>query len=801
MKAFFIFHLLLMLLYCDTDAYKPSVAYKSCNQGHSCRLMSVVERPTLSKSDMPSTPDQIIIDDSVRIAESYSATTAATLFSSSNALGFRDTEFESMLPIIYDGSSGVISFNDADYGSSHESSRKKISVLEGIDTNVIRVDQDEGGGIFVSFEFEKEASQHDIMLGKLPKDVKILAHSRIKRWWMAPSFGESSNDVPVETQLMLLELPQYSSTKSTISSIITGMSSVTVEDMVTKRYAIIAPLIDFDRSFRTTLFGREGGVPASKSLLAARCESGDPAVQSAVIDNALFVAAGTDPYELLDQAFAAISKKMGTFRTYAQKTVHSGVDDFGFCTWDAFYSSVDSEKVKSGLQSLIDSGTPAKFVIIDDGWQSTALSKDQSAKINESKKKERREDGELSGAQIDGSTAAEKMKESDGNPLLSMLTQSVGSFYKDHVEKGAPDSIAVKLWVTLSKTILREKLADFFAEQTDFSKRLTSWKANSKFEDASIGSSLKSFVATLKTQMGINHVFVWHALSGYWGGVSEEASDDLNSVLNKDDSLFPPTSKAVTREFSRPSPHLLLVEPALAWDPASLIGVGSVAKEKLEKMYSSMHAYLADAGVDGVKVDAQAGIGTFGVGNGGGAAIAKAAVRAVEKSVKSAFASSSLLSESGNGVNASADGSKTHHSDGTGRMFSSVYRRIKAAFFRTRADIPSLSPIRVSDSPVALVGCMCHSTENLYSYYETSLVRASDDFYPRDKAAQTVHLVSCAYNSVMLSQIGTCDWDMFHSKHEFAEMHAAARSSKFQNSIVLGLRFTLGDKFVFSKYL
>jgi raffinose synthase len=43
-------------------------------------------------------------------------------------------------------------------------------------------------------------------------------------------------------------------------------------------------------------------------------------------------------------------------------------------------------------------------------------------------------------------------------------------------------------------------------------------------------------------------------------------------------------------------------------------------------------------------------------------------------------------------------------------------------------------------------------------------------------AAQTVHIVSCAYNSLMLSEIGVPDWDMFHSSHPFAWMHASARA-------------------------
>lgn len=61
---------------------------------------------------------------------------------------------------------------------------------------------------------------------------------------------------------------------------------------------------------------------------------------------------------------------------------------------------------------------------------------------------------------------------------------------------------------------------------------------------------------------------------------------------------------------------------------------------------------------------------------------------------------------------------------------------------------------------LTLQGCMSHCTDNLYNYYETSLIRASDDFYPKDMASQTVHIVSCAFNSIMLGEIGTPDWDM-----------------------------------------
>lgn len=41
------------------------------------------------------------------------------------------------------------------------------------------------------------------------------------------------------------------------------------------------------------------------------------------------------------------------------------------------------------------------------------------------------------------------------------------------------------------------------------------------------------------------------------------------------------------------------------------------------------------------------------------------------------------------------------------------------------------------------------------------LVRASDDFYPGDKASHTIHIASVAYNSLFLGEFMQPDWDMF----------------------------------------
>ena len=183
------------------------------------------------------------------------------------------------------------------------------------------------------------------------------------------------------------------------------------------------------------------------------------------VTNALFVAAGSDPYKLLEYAYRVVSARMGkrklqvcfespdrstltgTFRTRDKKPLVPGTDKFGYCTWDAFYSSVDGDKVQTAVDSLKAIGVPPKFVIIDDGWQSTANMRDKR-NSNESSST----DGELSGAQIDGGLAAEKILqkqlESEGGivektcaSVLAYATRLVTTFYTDVVEKAPPGKL------------------------------------------------------------------------------------------------------------------------------------------------------------------------------------------------------------------------------------------------------------------------------------------------------------------------------------------------------------------------
>ena len=288
--------------------------------------------------------------------------------------------------------------------------------------------------------------------------------------------------------------------------------------------------------------------------------------------------------------------------------------------------------------------------------------------------------------------------------------------------------------------------------QQNIEKKQNTWFSRLR----KLRSNIVSVIRPSKTQKGLE--------GGIFKGGLLQLSQRILALTNSSE-----TGAAVTRSYSRPTPHLLLVEPALAWDPSALVGVGSVAVNKLEEMYKRMHTYLAEAGIDGVKVDAQSGIGAFGVGNGGGSTIAQACVRAVENSAKSAFASQRAVT-----VKDALFNLQLQQKVGT---LGSIVRRTRSILgLSAQKRVEEFDHGGILDSPLALTGCMCHSTENLLNYYETSMARASDDFYPKDMAAQTVHLVSCAYNTVMLGEIATTDWDMFHSKHPFAGMHAAARA-------------------------
>uniref|UniRef100_A0A1D1Y521 galactinol--sucrose galactosyltransferase n=1 Tax=Anthurium amnicola TaxID=1678845 RepID=A0A1D1Y521_9ARAE len=164
------------------------------------------------------------------------------------------------------------------------------------------------------------------------------------------------------------------------------------------------------------------------------------------------------------------------------------------------------------------------------------------------------------------------------------------------------------------------------------------------------------------------------------------------------------------------SPGVLGNQPDIVMDSLAMHGLGLVHPKKVFQFYNELHAYLASCAVDGVKVDVQNIIETLGAGHGGRVSLTRSYVQALEASVARNFPDNGCIA------------------------------------------------------------CMCHNTDGLYSSRQTAVVRASDDFYPRDPASHTIHISSVAYNTLFLGEFMQPDWDMFHSLHPAAEYHGAARA-------------------------
>lgn len=248
-------------------------------------------------------------------------------------------------------------------------------------------------------------------------------------------------------------------------------------------------------------------------------------------------------------------------------------------------------------------------------------------------------------------------------------------------------------------------------EGAQFASRLTGIKENTKFQTKPDGDGdgeqaaggLKRLVAETKDAHGVKQVYVWHAMAGYWGGVTPTAGTAMERY--EPALAYPVQSPGVTGN-----------QPDIVMDSLSVLGLGLVHPRRVRDFYGELHAYLASCGVDGVKVDVQNIIETLGAGHGGRVAITRAYHRALEASVARSFPDNGCIS------------------------------------------------------------CMCHNSDMLYSARQTAVVRASDDFYPRDPASHTVHVASVAYNTVFLGEFMQPDWDMFHSLHPAAEYHGAARA-------------------------
>jgi raffinose synthase len=198
----------------------------------------------------------------------------------------------------------------------------------------------------------------------------------------------------------------------------------------------------------------------------------------------------------------------------------------------------------------------------------------------------------------------------------------------------------------LGQYVLAPAIRAAISTASCFNHRVSGIEANVKFQDEGGadadadgaggvlgkkrkgGDGLGRVVARIKA-LGVDHVYCWHALFGYWGGLHPGEPGVAR---------FGPAMKHPEH-----TPGVLTVEPSQAWDPITVGGVGTAAPEQFAQFYQELHAYLAASGVDGIKVDGQAVVGGLGQGLGGGPALARKLHAALEASVTKHFPSNGLI--------------------------------------------------------------------------------------------------------------------------------------------------------------
>jgi raffinose synthase len=226
-------------------------------------------------------------------------------------------------------------------------------------------------------------------------------------------------------------------------------------------------------------------------------------------------------------------------------------------------------------------------------------------------------------------------------------------------------------------------------------KRLASFEADAgKFP-----GGLWQTVAMAKGEFDIERIFVWHTLQGYWGGVDGEALPRYRV-------------DAMARSYS---PGLLTQFPNA--NNAEWMGkiVGLVAPDDSYRFFQDFHRFLADQGIDGVKVDNQGSLDGLGHGHGGVASLMGTYHEALEGAVQTHFL--------GN-----------------------------------------------------LINCMSVSLNMAYQTKASTVTRSYTDFWPNDPASHGLHQYANAINCLWLGEFIHPDWDMFQSGHAMGAYHAASRA-------------------------
>lgn len=591
---------------------------------------------------------------------------------------------------------------------------------------------------------------------------------------MAPQWGSSATQVPGETQFLLLEQLDGS-------------------------YVLMLPLID-SGTFRATLRPSSN----NNNQLALRIESGDPSVKASSWNAALLVASGkSNVYDIISRGVTHAAQLSGNSKPRSEKEIPSLVDYFGWCTWDAMYSSVSAASIMLGLESFKQGGVQPKFLIIDDGWQQTDVDTMY-----------RKENG--GGGGHHSGVAAEMI--GMGSADLEVV-EAVADLLS-----GPSDQVAVPLHALHEIKDEADKEREKEVEKNK-RKKVTFADINGASTSTNGINSTSPSPSTTKKEhlLWIKATAVLRVLLSYcYKSVKHIVSHGVSHI----ESLIIHGAKYVL-DNSTSTSWVMRIFTTLATGPfrSTLLRFYSTLSDHTRRLISvrangkfaspesgplpGLNSSTSDlkSVVDHIKSQ-------FGVklvycwhaagGFWGGISheikddpdMAPYNARLIHPTptpgileidptvawVQPVLAGVSLPTDPSPLhqdmhkylASCSVDGLKVDVQSTIGLVGSGGAGGGPALAATWHASLEQ--SVKENFPGNHLINCMCHSTEDLYRMKDSNLARISDDFYPQNKSSHTTHIANCSYNNVFMGELVIGDWDMWQSSHEQNVLHAVARA-------------------------
>ncbi|KAK9704738.1 hypothetical protein RND81_07G008000 [Saponaria officinalis] len=484
---------------------------------------------------------------------------------------------------------------------THYSSICNYSVSDAPLPLLERVQSASHKGGFFGFQVEDPSDMVINSLGTFT-DINFLSIFRFKTWWSTQWVGNCASDLQKETQWLLFDVPQI------------------------KSYVLIVPLIE--GSFRSALH------PGGDGHVMICAESGSTQVKESSFKAIAYVHVGDNPYNLMKEAFSAIRVHLNTFRLLEEKNTPTILGKFGWCTWDSFYLSVEPVGIWHGVKEFDEAGLSLGFLIIDDGWQSINCDEDDPHED----RKNLVLCGEQMTARLHRIDECEKFRKYKGGSLLGpnpppynpkkpkmVISKAIEIEHAEKNKKRAVQSGSTNL------SEIDERIKQLKQELHELLREKENDTSESNCISCSSGEGeiygMKAFTKDLRSKYKcLEDIWVWHALSGAWGGVRPGATH-LNS------RIVP----------CKVSPGLGGTMEDLAVDKIVEGGIGLVHPDEALQLYDSMHSYLSSVGITGVKVDVIQTLEYVSEEYGGRVELAKKYYDGLSKSLEKNFKGTNLL--------------------------------------------------------------------------------------------------------------------------------------------------------------